>query len=46
MEVKTRAKILKEHKFAIAQIFDSKRGVKRERWRTFLPDKNGKKGTA
>ena len=45
VEVQTRKNILKNHKFSISQIIDTKKGVKRLRWRTFLPDENGKKGT-
>lgn len=45
IEMKRRADILKQHKFTISRLTDKTRdGGERVRYRTFLPDPNGKKG--
>lgn len=45
IEMKRRSEVEKHHKFAISKLIDRKKdGGERIRFRTFLPDENGKKG--
>lgn len=44
VEMRKRQEILKNHKFAISEIVEHRKTGDVVRWRTHLPDKNGKKG--
>ena len=44
IEMKQHAEILANHKFAITEIVEHKKGGDIVRWRTHLPDENGKQG--
>ena len=44
IEMKQRTEILANHKFAITEVVEHKKGGDIVRWRTHLPDENGKQG--